>query len=205
MEVKQHDTVFDAEDTDKNSVIEAKNGKATLPQVNDAYTTRKLHEEEGIDFEQILQAQKANTRLFTGVHKLEPEEESDNDEEHTGLEVTSNSHWFKEFGDDEEEEGSEEFFDEITDVFNAFSATHANATGNALQGTGTTDRKAAAVCNRDNVIAPRNSRVTSGSNDIETSRSSIPPVAPPIQEPPIQEEKTIGDEQEDAEEEEVDY
>jgi len=107
MEAKQHDMVFDADDEDDNSVIEAKNHKATPPQVNDADITRKLCEEEGIDFKQILQAQKANTRLFTGVHKFEPKEESDDNEEHTGLEV--NSHWFKGFDDDEEGgEGSEE-------------------------------------------------------------------------------------------------
>jgi len=82
MEAKQHDMVFDSDVEDDNSVIEAKNHELTPPQVNDASTTRKLHEEEGIDFGQILQAQKANTRLFTGVHEFEPEEESDDDEEH---------------------------------------------------------------------------------------------------------------------------
>jgi len=130
MEAKQHDMVFDADDEDDNSVIEAKNHEVTPPQVNDAHMTRKLCEEEGVDFGQILQAQKANTRLFTGVHEFEPEEESGDDEEHTGLEV--NSHWFKGFDDDEEGgEGSEECFNEIADVLNAFGATQPNATSNA--------------------------------------------------------------------------
>jgi len=99
MEAKQHDMVFDADDEDDNSVIEAKNHEVTPPQVNDTHMTRKLYEEEGINFGQILQAQKANTRLFTGVHEFKPEEESGDDEEYTGLEV--NSHWFKGFDDDE--------------------------------------------------------------------------------------------------------
>jgi len=142
MEAKQHDMVFDADDEDDNSVIEAKNHEVlvTPPQVNDAHMTRKLYEEEGIDFGQILQAQKANTRLFTGVHEFEPEDESGDNEEYTGLEV--NSHWFKGFDDDEEGgEGSEEYFNEIADVLNAFGATQpnatSNATSNALQGTST--------------------------------------------------------------------
>ena len=159
---------------------------------------RKLYEEEGVDFKQILQAQKANTCLFTVVHKLEPEEESDDDEERTGLKV--NSHWFKGFDDDEEEEGSEEFFDEITDVLDAFGTTHANATSNASLGRSTSDRNATAVRNGNNAIAPRNSRATSGNNDIASPRSDIPPVAPPIQE-----EKLIGNKQEDAEEEEEEH
>jgi len=66
-------------DEDENSVIEAKNHEATPPQVDDADMTGKLCEELGVDFELILQAKKANTRLFTGVHKMEPEEESDDD------------------------------------------------------------------------------------------------------------------------------
>jgi len=195
MEAKQHDAVFDADDEDNNSVIEAWNHEVAPPQGNDADMTRKLHEEEGIDFEQILQAQKANTRLFTGVHELEPEEESDDDEEHTGLEV--NSHWFMGFDDDEEKEGQEEFFDEITDVLDAFGATHANASSNASQGTGASNRNAAAVHNGNNTIASRTGRATSGNNDIASPRNGIPPVVPPVQE-----EKTTGDEQDEAEDEE---
>jgi len=130
MEAKQHDMVFETDDEDDNLVIEAKNHEVTPPQVNDASTTRKLCEEEGIDFGQILQAQKANTRLFTGVHEFESGEESDDDEEHTGLEV--NSHWFKGFDDDEEEgEGLEECFNELNDMINAFGTTQTNATSNA--------------------------------------------------------------------------
>jgi len=206
MEAKQHDMVFDVDDTDDNSIIEAKNHEVTPPQVNDADMTRKLYEEEGIDFKQILQAQKANTRLFTGVHKLEPKEESDDDGEYTGLKV--NSHWFKGFGDDEEEEGSEEFFDEITDVLDAFGATHANATSNALLRTSTSDRNAIALRNRNNTIAPLTSRGgneavvtdTIYSDAAAVGTSSIPPMIPPIQE-----EKTIEDEQEDVEDQEEYY
>jgi len=147
MEAKQHDMVVDADDKDDNSVIEAKNHEVTPPQVNGADMTQKLHEEEGVEIEQILQAQKANTRIFTGVHELEPEQESDDDGECTGLEV--NSHWFKGFGDDEEEGGSEEFFDEIADVLGAFGTTHANVTSNTSLGTSTSNRNDIAVCNRN--------------------------------------------------------
>jgi len=122
MEAKQHDVVFETDDDNDNLVIEAKNHEVTPPQVNNANTTRMSHEEEGIDFGQILQAQKANTRLFTGVHEFESEEESDVDEEYTGLEV--NSHWFKGFdGDKQEGEGSEEHFNELTDMISAFGGT----------------------------------------------------------------------------------
>jgi len=157
MEAKQHDMVFDSDDEDDNSVIEAKNHEVTPPQVNNAYMTRKLYEEEGIDFGQILQAQKANTRLFTGVHEFEPEGESDNNEEYTGLEV--NSHWFKGFDEDEEGgEGSEEYFNEINDVLNAFGATQpnatSNATSNALQGTSTGGTNVTTVRNSNNAYVP---------------------------------------------------
>jgi len=77
MDANQHDMAFDADDEAENSVVEGKNHEATPPQVKNADMTRKSCEEQGVDFEQILQAQKANTRLFTGVHELEPEEESD--------------------------------------------------------------------------------------------------------------------------------
>jgi len=177
MEAKQHDVVFDSDDEDNNSVIDAKNHEVTPPQVDDASTTRKSYEEEGIDFGQILQAQKANTRLFTGVHEFEPEEESNDDEEHTGLEV--NSHWFKGFDDDEEEgEGSEEYFNELTDMLNAFGTTQTNATSNASRRTNTGDGNATTI---------------QGTTNAATVDA------------PIQEEKTIGDEQESANEEEECY
>jgi len=172
MEAKQHDMVFD--DEDDNLVIEAKNHEVSPPQVNDARTTRKSYEEEGIDFGQILQAQKANTRLFTGIHEFESEEEFDNDEEYTGLEV--NSHWFKGFDDDEEEgEGSEEYFNELTDMINALGGTtQTNATSNAPRTTN------------------RNTTTVQGATNTASADA------------PIQEEKTTENEQGNANEE-ADY
>jgi len=177
MEAKQHDVVFKTDDEDDNLVIEAKNHEVTPPQVNDASTTRKLYEEEGIDFGQILQAQKANTHLFTGVHEFESEEESDDDEEYTGLEV--NSHWFKGFDNDKEEgEGSEEYFNELNDMISAFGTTQTNATSNDSQGTST---------------KTRNITTIQGTANAATVDA------------PIQEEKTIENEQENANEEEEHY
>jgi len=199
MEAKQHDMVFDANDEDDNSVIEAKNHEVTPPQVNDAYMTRKLYEEEGIDFGQILQAQKANTRLFTRVHEFEPEEESDDDEEYTGLEV--NSHWFKGFDDDEEGgEGSEEYFNEIADVLNAFGATQPNATSNASQGTSTGDANATVVRNSNNASVPRTRRGRNEPVATDTIYADTAAVSTSIQE-----EKTVEGEQEDADEEDKYY
>jgi len=200
MEAKQHDMVFDADDKDDNSVIQAKNHKVTPPQVNDADMTRKLYEEEGIDFGQILQAQKANTRLFTGVHEFEPKEESDDDEEYTGLEV--NSHLFKGFDDDEEGgEGSEECFNEIADVLNAFGMTQTNATSNATNnaplGTSPGDVNATAARNRSNTIASLASR---GRNEAVATDTLYPDTA--AVGTSVQEEKTLEDKPEDADEEE---
>jgi len=90
---------------------------------------------------------------FTRVHEFEPEEESDDDEECTGLKV--NSHWFKGFDDDEEGgEGLEECFNEMADMLNAFGTTQTNATGNASLGTSTGDGIAAAVRDGNSAIAP---------------------------------------------------
>jgi len=94
-----------------------------------------------------------------------------------GLEV--NSHWFKGFDDDEEEgEGSEEYFNELTDMLNAFGATQTNANSNASRRTNTGDG---------------NTTTVQGAANTATVDA------------PIQEEKTIGDEQESANEEEEHY
>jgi len=178
MEAKQHDMMFETDDDDDNLVIEAKNHEVTPPQVNNANTTRMLYEEEGIDFGQILQAQKANTRLFTGVHEFESEEESDEDEEHTGLEV--NSHWFKGFdGDEQEGEGSEEYLNELADMISAFGGTtQTNATSNASRTINAGNRNATTVHDAANTA---------------------------LVDAPIQEEKTIENEQGDDNEEEEYY
>jgi len=190
MEAKQHDVVFDVDDEDDNSVIEAKNHEVKSPQVNDPDATRKLHEEEGIDFEQILQAQKANTRLFTGVHEFEPGEESDKCEECNGLKV--NSHWFKGFADDKEEEEQEDF--EIAGVLDVFERHNTNARSNASTTSTASDRNAIAVRDRNNVIAPMNRRPISDDNNTTRPTSSVVPTVPPIQE-----EKTMEDQLGEAE------
>jgi len=177
IEAKQHDAVFDADDEDDNSAIEARNHEVTPPQSNDADATRRLCADEGIDFEQILQAQRANTHICTGVHEVDPNEESDEDEEHTRLEV--NSHWFKGFVDDKEEEEAETLVDGLDDVLDRFGTTHSSTNSIALQGTN---------AGSSNATSPR-SRTTRGGSDATTPRSrttsssgNVPPqarVAPP--------------------------
>jgi len=49
------------------------------------------------------------------VHKFDPNEESDEEEEYAGLEV--NSHWFKGFVDDEEEEELDDKLNDLLDTF----------------------------------------------------------------------------------------
>ena len=105
VEAKNHELEFDDESEDDTSVVEAKTHEVVIAPEGNAESTRKMYEEEGIDFGLILQAQKASTRLEAKVHRIDELTYSsdEDDEEESGLEV--NSHWFKgSYGDDEEEE-----------------------------------------------------------------------------------------------------
>jgi len=177
IEAKQHDMVFEDDDEDDNQVIEAKNHEVTPPQVNDADKTRKLYEEEGVDFEKILEAQKANTRLFTGVHEIEPDEESSDEEEYTGLEV--NSHWYE--GIDEEEEGEEIYLENASDLLDAFGVSDSNTTSNAVPRTNTQGGNATVVQSARNSIAPGTNRRRHISVATDMIDASAPAWLPPTQ------------------------
>jgi len=75
MEAKWHDLVFDVNDEDNNFINEARNHEVAPPQIDDDDATRKSHNDEGSDFEQIIQAQKAITRICTGVHEFNSNED----------------------------------------------------------------------------------------------------------------------------------
>ena len=109
MEAKEHDLVFDDDDDDsiEDEPIEAKVHETVKFRIPTAEDTRKLYEGEGVDFDQILQAQKANTRIQVKMHSIE--EDSESDEEYTGIEI--NSHWWKPIPKEEEEDEDEILLD----------------------------------------------------------------------------------------------
>jgi len=63
LEAKQHDLVFDDPEEEEVTVVEVNNFETV--QVSNAESTRKIHEDEGVDFDMILQAQQANTHPST--------------------------------------------------------------------------------------------------------------------------------------------
>ena len=61
MEAKEHNQIFDESDDEEEEQIEVSKCKVT--RVSNAEFTRKMHEDKGINFDDILQAQQANTCL----------------------------------------------------------------------------------------------------------------------------------------------
>jgi len=61
LEAEQHDLVFDDSEGEEETAVEANTFETV--QVSDAVSTRKMHEDEGVDFDMMLQAQQANTRI----------------------------------------------------------------------------------------------------------------------------------------------
>ena len=117
MEAKEHDLVFDDDDDDGN-VIEAKAHEVEEdePQVKGIEATKMLYDEEGIDFDQIIGAQKGNTKgkIQAKMHSIE--EEYSSDEDFADLEV--NAHWWKNnAAKEEEEESSEEDLEDYASLF----------------------------------------------------------------------------------------
>jgi len=68
LEAKQHDLVFDDPEEEEETLIKVNNFESL--QVSNAETTRKMCEDEGVNFDMILQAQQANTRLQVRTHEL---------------------------------------------------------------------------------------------------------------------------------------
>jgi len=67
-EAKQHDLMFDDSEEEEEATVEVNNFETI--QVSNADSTRKTYENEGVDFDMILQAQKTNTRLQVSNHEL---------------------------------------------------------------------------------------------------------------------------------------
>jgi len=107
LEAKQHDLAFDDPEEEEETGIEVNNFE-TL-QMSNVESTRKLCEDEGVDFDTMLQAQKANTRLQVRNHELL---DSDSSDEESVADLEVNMHKIKgplEFEiSDSEEEGEED-------------------------------------------------------------------------------------------------
>ena len=107
LEAKQHDLVFDDPEEEEETGVEVNNFE-TL-QVSNAESTRKMCEDEEVNFDMMLQAQKANTHLQVRTHELL---ESDSSDEESVADLKVNMHKIEgllefEF-DDSEEEGEED-------------------------------------------------------------------------------------------------
>jgi len=74
LEAKQHDIAFDDSDEDPDAV--EVNNFETL-QMSNAESTRKMSEDEGVDFDTVLQALQANTRIQVHTHELLDSDSSD--------------------------------------------------------------------------------------------------------------------------------
>jgi len=66
LEAKQHDLPFDDSDEEPEGTVKVNNFETI--HVSDAESTRKMYEDEGVDFDVMLQAQQSNTRLQSRTH-----------------------------------------------------------------------------------------------------------------------------------------
>jgi len=105
LEAKQHDLAFDDPEEEEETSIEVNNFESL--QVSDVETTRKMCEDEGVNFDMMLQAQQANTRLQTRTHELL---DSDSSDEESAADLEVNVHSFRnkiqgllEFSDSDDE------------------------------------------------------------------------------------------------------
>mgnify|MGYP000473183994 CR=1 FL=1 len=75
LEAKQHHLLFDDSEEEPEETVEANNFETI--QASNAESTRKMCEDAGVDFDMMLQAQQANTRLQTHHHELLDSDSSD--------------------------------------------------------------------------------------------------------------------------------
>jgi len=106
LEAKQHDLIFDDPEEEEEAAIEVNNFETV--QVSNVDTTHNIYEDEGVNFDMILQAQKANTRLKVRTHELL---DSDSSDEESVADIEVNMHNFRckiagllEFSDSEDED-----------------------------------------------------------------------------------------------------
>jgi len=105
LEAKQHDLVFDDPEEEEETSIEVNNFESL--QVSNAEIARKMYEDEGVNFDMMLQAQQANTRLQARTHELLC---SDSSDEESAADLEVNVHSFRnkiqgllEFSDSDDE------------------------------------------------------------------------------------------------------
>ena len=90
LEAKQHDLLFDDSEEEQEEAVKA--SKHKVIQVSNAESARKMHEDEEVDFDMMLQAQQANTHLQTNHHELL---DSDSCDEESVADLEVNTHNLK--------------------------------------------------------------------------------------------------------------
>jgi len=105
LEARQHDLVFDDPEEEEETLVDVNNFETV--QVSNAETARKMCEDEGVNFDMMLQAQQANTRLQVRTNELLDSDSSD-EESVADLEVNMHNIRAKiqgllEFSDSEDE------------------------------------------------------------------------------------------------------
>jgi len=105
LEAKQHDLVFDDSEEEEETAVEVNNFETV--QVSNSDSTRKMYEDEGVDFKMMLRAQQANTCIQVRTHEL-PDSDSSDEESVADLEVNMHNLRAKiqgplEFSDSEDE------------------------------------------------------------------------------------------------------
>jgi len=105
LEAKQHDLVFDDPEEEEETAVKVINFETV--QASNADSTRKMYEDEGVDFSVMLQAQQANTRIQVRTHELL---NSDSSDEESAADLKVNVHNLRakfqgllEFSDSEDE------------------------------------------------------------------------------------------------------
>jgi len=87
LEAKQHDLMFDDPEEEEEATVEVNNFETV--QVSNVESTRKMYEDEGVDFDVMLQAQQANTRIQVRTHELL---DSDSSDEESAADLEVNVH-----------------------------------------------------------------------------------------------------------------
>ena len=124
LEAKQHDLPFNDSEEEPEETAEANNFETI--QVSDAESACKTHEDEGVNFDMMLQAQQANTRLQAHQHELL---DSDSSDEESVADLKVNTHNLKP-GDCKPIQGPMEFSD--SDSEDEFTLKHPGAMEEAL-------------------------------------------------------------------------
>jgi len=105
LEAKKHDLAFDDPEEEEEMAVEVNNFETV--QVSNADSACKMHEDEGVNFDMMLQAQQANTRIQVRTHKP-PDSDSSDEESAADPEVNMHGIGAKiqgplEFSDSEDE------------------------------------------------------------------------------------------------------